>query len=194
MSDKPDYEVGYGKPPKATQWLPNVSGNPKGRPRKSKTALPYERVLGLIVPFKDADGLRELRADEAFLRQLINRGIKEGGRWTSLATRAITICQRVLGSSVQRPTIVFSVYPSAGEINQTMRRLKMATKLEPYSPSAKMVIEPWLVQAALARLGDRQFSLEEQRVIMTSTRKPHTVQWPDWWTAKSGASGRGRSA
>ena len=28
-----DYEVGYGKPPKATRFKPERSGNPKGRPR-----------------------------------------------------------------------------------------------------------------------------------------------------------------
>jgi hypothetical protein len=30
-------EVGYGKPPKRTQFKPGQSGNPKGRPRKSTT-------------------------------------------------------------------------------------------------------------------------------------------------------------
>lgn len=29
------YEVGYGKPPKTTQFKPGVSGNPKGRPKKA---------------------------------------------------------------------------------------------------------------------------------------------------------------
>ena len=28
------YEVGYGKPPKSTQFEKGVSGNPKGRPKK----------------------------------------------------------------------------------------------------------------------------------------------------------------
>ena len=28
------YEVGYGKPPKSTQFKKGVSGNPKGRPKK----------------------------------------------------------------------------------------------------------------------------------------------------------------
>ena len=32
---KIDYEVGYGKPPKNTQFQKGVSGNPKGRPKKS---------------------------------------------------------------------------------------------------------------------------------------------------------------
>ena len=33
-----DYEVGYGKPPKANQFPKGKSGNPSGRPRKQKTA------------------------------------------------------------------------------------------------------------------------------------------------------------
>lgn len=29
----PDYEVGYGKPPRGTQFQPGRSGNPRGRPK-----------------------------------------------------------------------------------------------------------------------------------------------------------------
>jgi hypothetical protein len=29
------YEVGYGKPPKNTQFQKGISGNPRGRPKKS---------------------------------------------------------------------------------------------------------------------------------------------------------------
>lgn len=32
-----NYDVGYGKPPKATQFKKGTSGNPKGRPRKSQS-------------------------------------------------------------------------------------------------------------------------------------------------------------
>ena len=37
-----DYEVGYGKPPKETQFQKGVSGNPRGRPKKS---LDYDQEL-----------------------------------------------------------------------------------------------------------------------------------------------------
>lgn len=33
MGQGGDYEVGYGKPPKASQFKPGQSGNPKGRPK-----------------------------------------------------------------------------------------------------------------------------------------------------------------
>ena len=31
-----DYDVGYGKPPKATRFRKGQTGNPKGRPKTSK--------------------------------------------------------------------------------------------------------------------------------------------------------------
>jgi len=36
--ERADYEVGYGKPPKAHQFGPGQSGNPKGRPSASRNA------------------------------------------------------------------------------------------------------------------------------------------------------------
>jgi Family of unknown function (DUF5681) len=35
----PEYEVGYGKPPRASQFKPGVSGNRKGRPKRQKSDL-----------------------------------------------------------------------------------------------------------------------------------------------------------
>ena len=35
VENEPDYEVGYGRPPKGTRFQPGRSGNPGGRPRNS---------------------------------------------------------------------------------------------------------------------------------------------------------------
>jgi hypothetical protein len=56
----------------------------------------------------------------------------------------------------------------------------MAKKLDPYRETARMALEPWLVEAALARL-NRTLSPAEQRTIVQATRTPQKVRWPEWW-------------
>ena len=59
--------------------------------------------------------------------------------------------------------------------------LRMARKLDPDRETARMALEPWLVEAALAHL-DRKLSPTEQRTIGKATRTPHKVKWPEWWS------------
>jgi hypothetical protein len=44
-----------------------------------------------------------------------------------------------------------------------------------------MALEPWIVEAALARLGERRLTRDEQRVVERATRTPQKVSWPKWW-------------
>jgi hypothetical protein len=78
-SDDTDYEIGYGKPPKRTQFQPGVSGNPRGKPRGSKNLRPALRE----------DQLVKLIFQEA--NRKIN--IREDGR-----TRKITMAEAILRS------------------------------------------------------------------------------------------------
>ena len=59
----------------------------------------------------------------------------------------------------------------------------MARKLDRLRETARIMLEPWLVEAALARLG-RTLSLGEQRTIVQATRTPHKVRWPEWWSER----------
>ena len=46
-SSNPNYEVGYGRPPVATQFPPKTSGNPRGRPPKAKGPRKKDATDGL---------------------------------------------------------------------------------------------------------------------------------------------------
>jgi site-specific DNA recombinase len=54
-------------------------------------------------------------------------------------------------------------------------------KLDPYRETARMALEPWLIESALASLR-RKLNPADQRTIVKATRTPAKVRWPDWWS------------
>lgn len=58
----------------------------------------------------------------------------------------------------------------------------MARKVDRFSEAAYMMLEPWIVQATLDRLGDRRLDEAQQAMVMAVTRLPHKVRWPAWWS------------
>jgi hypothetical protein len=129
---------------------------------------------------------RRLSASEAFLLQITRRGLEGDGQAAQLAMQAIedAKARQITGGAAEAVTIIW-VSVSPGSLAHELAKLKMARKLDPYRPSAKLKIEPWLVQAALKRLGDRQLTVDEQVEIYGSTRTPWKVNWPDWWVVRA---------
>ena len=74
-----DYEVGYGKPPKHTQWKPKQSGNPKGAPKKQKREqVDVAATLSEPITIKKDGKSREMQPFEASMRSLVRRGLNDG--------------------------------------------------------------------------------------------------------------------
>jgi hypothetical protein len=68
-----------------------------------------------------------------------------------------------------------------GSVTLATEHLRMARKLDPYRETARMTLEPWLIEAALARLSEK-LSPADQRIIVKAVRTPHKVKWPEWWS------------
>ena len=68
------------------------------------------------------------------------------------------------------------------QIENVLRILRVTTKKFPTDEiRVRWEINSWAVEVALARLGDRQLTTEEQREVWNCTRMRHKVDWPDWW-------------
>lgn len=183
MTDDEDDCPGKGRPPRSTQFPPGTSGNIKGRPKGKKKSLqlPYQAVLGRLVTLRENGVARKVSAETAFLRQTTAKGLSGDPALARTVQRALE--KRPTGGSTLPPVqMTFDIYAVPGEISKPLRYLHAAQLHDAYRETGRMVLEPWLVEAALARL-DRELTLEEQEAVYSATRKPHIVNWPAWWTA-----------
>lgn len=176
-----DSKSGYGKPPAATRFKKGQSGNSKGRPRGSHKRIPFDAVLGQRVTIREGGNERKVTAAEAFLLQLAKRGLE--GDIPAARNTMTAIAEGRSARVVDTPSFTGIVIElvAPGSVNTALQPLRMAKKLDLYRETARMALEPWIVEAALARLGERQLSLEEQRTVLKATRTPRKVKWPDWW-------------
>ena len=178
--DREDDGVGYRQPPRKTRFTKGRSGNPAGRRRGRHREPPYQAVLSRRVTIREDGATRRVTAAEAFLLQLAKRGVEGDGAAAraSLAVieEALTNRQGAVG-----PLHVVWKGVTPGSVTTALEALRMAKTLDPYRETARVVLEPWLVEAALARL-PRPLSSNDQRNIAKVTRTPHKVRWPEWWS------------
>jgi uncharacterized protein DUF5681 len=78
---KKRFAVGYGKPPKATQFQTGRSGNPRGRPKGTANfATVLEHALKDKVIVNDNGERRTISKLEALVTQMVNKAISGDGR------------------------------------------------------------------------------------------------------------------
>jgi Family of unknown function (DUF5681) len=146
--------------------------------------LPYDAVLGQEVTIRENGRERRVTAAEAFLLQLTKLGL-DGD--TAAARAAIAAMGDIRGTDPSDPDpiemIVISIV-DPGSVSAAVECLRIGTILDRYRETARIMLEPWIVEAALARFGDKQLTPKEQEIVLKATRTPTKVRWPDWWVVK----------
>jgi hypothetical protein len=72
-----DYEVGYGRPPRHSQWKKGQSGNTRGRPKGSQgfSAL-IEEELQTLVTITEGGEQKRVRKQQVAVKALVARAMK----------------------------------------------------------------------------------------------------------------------
>jgi|GEM_PF-1269614 len=71
-----DYEVGYGKPPKGTQFEKGRSGNPKGRPKGSRNkGLIIRNIMDRKVAVRENGKDRKITVFEALTEKMVAKAL-----------------------------------------------------------------------------------------------------------------------
>lgn len=179
-SESEDAPVGFGRPPAASRFRKGQSGNPKGRPRNSTRDLPYNTILGQMVTVREDGKERRVTAAEAFLLQLTQRGLAGDSAAARATLAAIETARAKRPMEGHSRGVVISLVGMG--IESVMGDFGLATKKYPFDEKkVRWELEPWIVEAALDRLGSRRLTLEEQEEVFRNTRTPHKVRWPNWW-------------
>lgn len=74
---KKEYKVGYGKPPKQSQFQPGQSGNPKGRPKQKRTlTAKIEHELKKSIVITENGRSTKVSKGDALVKTLVARALK----------------------------------------------------------------------------------------------------------------------
>jgi hypothetical protein len=106
-----------------------------------------------MVTIREGGTSRGVTAAEAFLLQLAKSGLEGDGAAARASLAMIEEAGERYGVGVSQITEVVLVSVAPGSVTTALEALRMARKLDPLRETARMALEPWLVEAALARLG-----------------------------------------
>lgn len=136
-----------------------------------------------MVTIREHGRERRVTAAEAFILQLTQKGLAGDSAAARSSLEAIETA-RAKRHSTNEQIIIRWVLVGMG-VGAVLRDLGIAHKKYPYDEQrVRYELNPWIVEAGIARLGSRTLSIEEQREVFANTRAPEKVAWPEWWTVR----------
>lgn len=176
--------VGYSRPPAATRFQKGRSGNPRGRPRNRHRGIPHDAILGQMVTVREDGRERRITAAEAFILQLTRKGLAGDNASARASLEAIEKARAARPDT--EPVLRKLIWSLVGVgVDAILAPLGVARRKYPTDEHrVRWELNPWIVEAALARFGTRRLTVAEQREVWANTRTPHNVRWPDWWTVR----------
>ena len=86
-----EYTVGYGKPPKHSQFAPGQSGNPKGRPKKAKTiADAFSKLARKVITVPTKTGAKRMSMLDVVADRHFTKAANGDHRSTQIVLKALT--------------------------------------------------------------------------------------------------------
>ena len=88
---------------------------------------------------------------------------------------------RIAASASRRTARLETKRGCSCDVNRALPAIKNGGETLSLPTHAQIKLEPWLVQRALDRLGDRRLTIKQRATVVAATRTPGQVRWPDWW-------------
>ena len=93
-NSKREYEVGYKKPPKHSQFKKGQSGNKRGRPKKRFTIADvesaFDNALMESITVSENGTVRKIKKLDALAKQTVNKAVKGNPQATNLVVSHLT--------------------------------------------------------------------------------------------------------
>jgi hypothetical protein len=179
-------ETGPRRTREDCQYKPRQTGNKGGRPpgSKNKSSLvrpdffdemvtvkingKKQRVTRRIAFFKQVEARATATKDHEILQLLLNHHIVMSKLDATLPNAEIWL--------IESPG---SIRPYS--LEGAIEALGGGRLLYAHSDSARMLLDPWVIEFGLGHLGEHRLSRQEQRIVLFFARLPKRAAWPDWW-------------